>query len=284
MPALIDTVPTTRPVLPSVVAGHTNGKLPADLMRNFDGRGSLLTIVSYGMQALHLQAWADNVEGFGPIDTETTGRYRTFERQVALVHERMSTTWRPNATTRYVAAHYYAGKFYAAATWYLLPGQAMVATPGTSNHGWGSADDVAEENNGRPGVDGMSDRQLRWMRDNAPSFGFGLESRKERWHWHWTAGDVLPERAVRVLRFCGVEIDLPGYEQPNVTPKDDEQMYLANLSGNVVVVGSSVRPVSGGEYDVLAATLKTYSPDPESAWYAWLEAARIEYAARIGMG
>lgn len=209
--ALVDTIPTHRPVLPTAVAGQPNGSLPAALLRDFDGRGRLAILPSYGMQALHIQAWSDNVEGFGPIDTETVGRYRTFEQQVALVHQRMSRTPRAGAVTRYVEGHFYGGQWFPAATWYLLPGMAQVASPRSSVHGLGCADDVAEERTGDHVADGMSDRQLRWMRDNAPSLGWGLESHAERWHHVWIAGNVIPPRAVTILRYCGVYIDVDGY-------------------------------------------------------------------------
>jgi hypothetical protein len=212
--ALIDTVPTTRVVLPSVVQGHENGKLPAALLRNFDGRGALLEIVSYGMQALHLQAWADRIDGFGGIDTETVGRYRTYAQQETLFRSRYTTTvlaGRPS-------------KIWNGVRWYQKPGTAMAAVPGTSNHGWASADDVAEERTGDTTPDPMSDRQLAWMRDNAPSFGFGLESRLERWHWHWTAGDALPARAITVLRYCRIAIPthLAPADPPPPPPEEDE--------------------------------------------------------------
>jgi hypothetical protein len=225
---LIETVPTTKVVLPSSVQGHENGKLPVELMRNFDGRGYLLTIVSYGMQALHLAAWAEQIDGFGGIDTETVGRYRTYARQEAMFRERYTLTvlaGRPS-------------KIWNGQRWYQLPGTAMAAVPGTSNHGWGAADDVAEQNDADPEVDGMSDRQLIWMRDNAPSFGFGLESRLERWHWHWISGDVLPQRAVDVLLFCGIALPLP--TEDTMRPPDTARVLDTRNTGQRLTAGTEV--------------------------------------------
>lgn len=207
--ALIDTVPTTRAKLPSVLNRQSNGKLPSSLLRNFDGRGNLLRIVSYGMQALHIAAWHDQVKGFSPrIATRSVGRYRTYNQQLNLFLSRYTTSPISGRPVKY-----WDGK-----KWYLKKGMAMAATPGTSNHGWGCADDVAEERTGDNVADSMSDNQLRWMRDNAPDFGFGLETRKERWHWHWIAGDVLPARAVATLRIAGIPIEgIPGYENSGGT-------------------------------------------------------------------
>lgn len=72
--ALIDTVPTTKAVLPTAVKAAQNGRLPAELLRNFDGRGALAILPSYGMEALHIAAWHDQIDGFGGIATRTVGR------------------------------------------------------------------------------------------------------------------------------------------------------------------------------------------------------------------
>jgi hypothetical protein len=213
---LIDTVPTTRVVLPSVCSTFENGKAPAALLRNFDGKSPMLILPSYGMQALHLQAAADG------IDCSTTGRYRTYARQEALFRERYTTTVLPNRPYKWWDGNGDGTK----ERWYQKPGTAMAATPGTSNHGYGCADDVAEQLDADPEPEGMSDRLLIWMRENAPSFGFGLETRSERWHWHWLMGDHLPVRASAVLWAHGVTIDLPGYGPPPTTPpeEDDDDM------------------------------------------------------------
>lgn len=64
------------------------------------------------------------------------------------------------------------------------------------------------------------------------------------------------------------------------TPEDPD-MYLANLNGNVVVVGSAVRPVSAAELAGPLAALPMVTPTGD--WYTWLEAGRREYAARMGI-
>lgn len=228
--ALIDTVPTHGPVLPSDLRGMSNGQLPAILLRNFDGRGNLHHLVSYGMEAMHLAMLAAGIQ------PRTVGRYRTYAQQVGLFTDRMrpSDTGRRPAVTRT-----WNGRKY-----WLLPGMAPVATPGTSNHGWGCADDVAEEYDGDPGPEGMTDNQLLWMRDNAPSFGFALESHSERWHWCWTGGDNLPQRALDVLHFCGVPLPWE-FSEPvpvPVTPTPPPDPTPAPQPDPV--------PVPGGSYTV----------------------------------
>lgn len=270
--ALIDTVPTTKVVLPSIVKGYENGDLPLEIMRNFDGRGWLLEIVSYGMQALHIAAWHDQIDGFGPIDTETVGRYRSYVQQVAALTTR--------ADRGYIAGR----KWYRTwngSIWSGKPGTAPVATPRFSNHGWAAADDVAEERTGDNVPDGMSDRQLRWMRDNAPDFGFGLESRVERWHWHWISGDVLPARAIAVLTYAGIAVPTkflppgPPPIPPEFTDMDEFIIRLKGYREEFLVQNGNPVPLSPALAPVARASVpKEYqfnpTPDhPETR--KWLE-------------
>ena len=72
----------------------------------------------------------------------------------------------------------------------------------------------------------------------------------------------------------------------NSFPQEDEVMYLATLSdGSVIVVGSSIRPVSIDEISETGpyAKLPRFSPTPESNWHAWLRAGLNEYVTRIHM-
>ena len=62
-------------------------------------------------------------------------------------------------------------------------------------------------------------------------------------------------------------------------------MYLATLdNGDVVVVGSAVRPVSGDEIAPGGpfATLARFTPAPGSYWHQWLRAGHEEYTRRVG--
>ncbi len=71
---------------------------------------------------------------------------------------------------------------------------------------------------------------------------------------------------------------------PPVPDQEDEPMYLATLAGgDIVVVGSAVRPVSLDELNGPFAALPRFTPKPSSNWHAWLRAAADEYASRVGM-
>ncbi len=64
----------------------------------------------------------------------------------------------------------------------------LAATPGTSNHGWGVAVDLGS------GINRFGTETHRWMRENAPKFGWDLPawarqdgSKPEPWHWEFVA-------------------------------------------------------------------------------------------------
>src|SRR5688572_8512713 len=158
--ALIDSVATTRVTVPSFLTGKRNGQLDPSWLRAPDGSSythkKMFVPVSYAMQALHLAS---------KVADRSTGRYRSYQQQVDLFLSRY-VTW--NTGNSY--------KYWNGRRYYKRDGVAMAATPGTSNHGLGLADDLAEERDGDSGLESMSDNQLLWMRDYAPKFGFGLET------------------------------------------------------------------------------------------------------------
>ena len=87
----------------------------------------------------------------------------------------------------------------------------------------------------------------------------------------WSLDDIRSE--------CWLRAD----DLPPPRPQEDD-MYLATLSnGDVVVVGSAVRPVSGEEIAAAGpfAGLPRYTPPPESYWHLWLRAGADEYTDRV---
>jgi hypothetical protein len=71
---------------------------------------------------------------------------------------------------------------------------------------------------------------------------------------------------------------------PTPTPIEDDIMYIATLSdGSPVLVGTTIRPLSGEELTGPFAGLPRYTPDPSSYWHQWLLAGSTEYAQRLGM-
>lgn len=169
-----------------------------------DRRGSLLIPCSYGMQALHLHARASGWE------MKTTGRGRPLARQTAAFLERMTPTYDPAVNTqedsrtvvldqRDIHPQLIPGR-----RWYKRRGVAAVASPGTSNHGFRSADDTALELDGDPDAEGVTEAFIRWLIPLAHQFGWTWELQSEPWHLSWIAGDDIPPLAQAILKKNGI--------------------------------------------------------------------------------
>jgi hypothetical protein len=192
---VIDTIPTTKVTIPSFLVSKgpaVNGKLDTSWLRKAAGN-----------------------EG---IVFRTSGDYRPYTDQVLLFTTRY--------TTQVLAGR--PRKFWQGQWWYQKPGTAMAATPGTSNHGLGLANDFAQEYDGDPQADPIIDPGLLFLRDH-PDFGFGLETRAEPWHWHWRHQDRLSQLVVDTLFTAGIAIpDLQrfGFTVPDPTPDQGEWIMV----------------------------------------------------------
>lgn len=223
---LVHTIPQTDVTVPTFLVGAPNGELPDDWLRSPELSTwlsrKLFVPVSYAMQAMHLAAAEDEVL------LRTTGRYRTYDQQVTLFRSRYKPgiesdtghgfkLWDSDDDgTRerwYLQTHPVTGRPYA-----------MAATPGTSNHGLGLADDIAEQDDLDVELESIDDVTLQWLKDHAGDFGFALDVHSERWHWHWHNGDALTQRTVDVLDEAGIAIaDLArfGFSVPSTTPEPE---------------------------------------------------------------
>lgn len=147
-----------KPVkLPDDLKGITNGKVPAALLRRAHGGGTLHHVAA---DAWHAMVEAAQQDG---IKLGNVGAYRSYDAQVALFAQRYTRIPNGSKTTR---------------TWnnkryWLRRGVAPSATPGTSNHGWGIAIDVANVGTGG---------RLTWLLNNAARYGFSWELQDEPWH------------------------------------------------------------------------------------------------------
>lgn len=194
---VIKEYPVAPIVMPSDMKGVENGKLPAHLLRNLKGfpQGQLHHKAATAFNCLQLAAFFAGVE-LKPISAPDC--YRSFDRQFALFKSRYEPfdTGRAPAVTRT-----YEGK-----TWFLKKGVAPAGSPGSSNHGWGLAVDIAN----------ASGKRLEWMLgdQNVPfgmgspvvKFGFTWEVKDpknpnaESWHIRYVAGDVLPPAVEETLK------------------------------------------------------------------------------------
>jgi len=189
-----------RPMtLPSDLPASRNGRLfPHELV--------LVLFPGIGMLALHrnaarcwnmmaLACWNDLGRGTQITASSAADVYRTFDIQERVFFIRF---WRIMSTN--------IKRIYQGITYWKKPIVAQVATPGTSNHGWGLAVDVALwfANFGgkdRPVGITKDPRVVSWMLANAASFGFFNNVDSEIWHWEFCMGDVIPQRVIDMENF-----------------------------------------------------------------------------------
>ena len=179
MPAYV--LPIKSLKRPSCLNGQENGKLAAGILKRC-GIGNFL-LAEPAARALRALVAAAEARGF---QVRATGTYRTYAQQESLFRSRYTTKVLPGRPT----------KRWNGETWYQLPKTAMAAVPGTSNHGWGLAVDFAEELNGKPGVESVSPKFVKWMIKNAATYGFSAELQSEPWHWRYVAGDRIPDAVI----------------------------------------------------------------------------------------
>ena len=105
------------------------------------------------------------------------GCYRTYAQQEALFLQRYRLGYVKGKVNKF-----YGGKWYT-----LRPGMAQAATPGTSNHGYGLAIDVALGTHPSQ-AHSLTGPALRWLLWVAPHYGFGWEIDSEPWHIRYYPG------------------------------------------------------------------------------------------------
>ena len=163
-------VPKLPKWVPPWVMSYGNGNIPLSKMTLVEprlqasGAGYLVPEVASRWRDLQTAAHSAG------YDLTMTGAYRTLEQQQELFAARYTTqnTGQEPRT--------YQGK-----TYWLKPGNAMVASPGTSNHGWGCAVDMALRVNG--GVVAVTAPYVGWAATVAVAHGFSWED-SEPWHIH----------------------------------------------------------------------------------------------------
>jgi hypothetical protein len=177
--------PVAKMVLPKEVAKVGNGKLTPKMMKKVKCGGQMWNSAADAFNALYDAALAAGYK------LRNIGDYRPFEGQLSMFMDRydQKATGRKPEITRT-----YQGK-----TWYLKKGKSPSGTPGTSNHGFGLAIDIAIDNKGKIQAIGGT-KAYAWMCQNAPSYGFYLQGAPTRpdgkpnpeyeaWHWQYCLGD-----------------------------------------------------------------------------------------------
>ena len=186
-------LPIAKLVMPKDLKGCTNGKLPATLLRPIAPSGRMHHLAAVSWKVLRKLA-AD--EG---LDLVHVGDYRPYDQQLSLFESRMKPF--PNAKKDVQVVRTFNG-----AKWYLHSG-APVATPGTSNHGWGLAIDAALKTQGKNGgVVSISTKPkiakrsgVQFLLAEAQTLGWSWELQSENWHIRYVAGDKTPPRLAKLL-------------------------------------------------------------------------------------
>lgn len=229
---------------PSTLAGQPNGAVDPRLLAQVDQRTGIawlmLAVVARSMRAMHVAA---KRAGF---HLTSTGRGRTLYGQwdifggprkryepctysdylVAKPFGR-AKQW-PDADRRLVGvllridipeARYWR-KIKQVNGGYL----ATAAVPGTSNHGWWGADDMAENIGGvlKP----LSRGALQWLYDNAPSFGFKWGLKSETWHLVWVGGNTVTQRTLDI-ETPAPPAPIPG---PTLSPHEALKLIAAAIA------------------------------------------------------
>lgn len=158
-------------VLPRDLRDVKPGELPPHLLRETKPYGWLHHLAADAYHALRAAAFRDDVRPFRPTSAGDT--YRTVAMQRAGFLARYQLAPIEGTTTR----------MWENKKWYLRPGNAPMAAPGSSNHNLGLAVDIFQA---------FGDR-LAWMLANAPAYGWSWELQSEPWHIRYVAGDDVPE-------------------------------------------------------------------------------------------
>ena len=226
---MVLSMPIRRPLLPSTINGQVNGAVDASLLNwvesNRTGSVWLMAdLPARSMRAVHARA-----REAGIILT-STGRGRTLAQQWSIFGGG-AARYRPVSSEEYTAAPPANRKFwglldYVTPSGERAPGRisvgktlgiaipnssfwikiknvnggfpATAAVPGTSNHGWWCADDLAEIVDGR--LVSLRPSTVQWCYANLPDFGFHWETTAEQWHVHWTNGDWLTQATLEFER------------------------------------------------------------------------------------
>lgn len=195
-------LPVIRVTMPPDLVNAPNGRLGPELLVNvaFPGRPT-------GGQ-LHLQAarawWAFSaacLAATGVVLTVTSiaDAYRSYARQLRAFLDRYEpvshATWLVTRTSRR-RRFSYGGHTY----WRLRPGMSPVATPGTSNHGWGLALDICEITGTGQVIGIASSRAWPWIKGNLLRFGMSWEYTNEGvedWHIRLHVGSSVTAAVVQ---------------------------------------------------------------------------------------
>jgi hypothetical protein len=192
----------------ALLLGETNGNLDPDILSSTPGLagGPTVTLVRPAARAWRALTAAALRAGHTLKASGAASSYRTYAEQERLFLQRFTTS-PVSGTTRY----------WRGQTWYLRPGMALAAVPGTSNHGWGSAVDTGVERDGDTGTESIDQPALAWLIDNATKYGWSWEVISEPWHLRFNAGDRIPNAVLLYEQSLTTEDDMTPAQAAQLT-------------------------------------------------------------------
>lgn len=246
------TFPKPRLVLPAEMVGQPNGQIDQSLL----SRCGIGKMVMYHKASIALDAMRKAAAAEG-IYFSATGTYRTYDQQVQLFQQRF-TTENTGRTMRI-----WQGKRY-----WLKPRVALAAVPGSSNHGWGLAIDIAldadQDLEFEWPVSALDRRALDWLLSNADDYGFGWELDSEPWHLRYYVGDATP-KALRRPEFTFTAPQVIGeFEMKIVDPTrvyDSRKTYKFDAG--------EVRNVRVGDYGAAFVNVTVVSAQGDGFVTVW---------------
>lgn len=181
------TYPVAQVVMPTDLKSAKNGQLPAQIMRSVkpNEQWQMHHLAARAWEALRAAAWRDGIQ------LSVSGNpYRSYDQQSSLFNQRYTKTYSAGINTLDDQRTWNGVKYYKRL------GVAAVATPGTSNHGWGLAVDTAIDADGDLEFEwppkSLHSGALNWLLTNASKYGFSWEIQSEPWHIRYVTGDTLP--------------------------------------------------------------------------------------------
>lgn len=214
------------PATPAALAGIPNGRIPQSLLHYVDFSNDRFLQSAPANRAFTAFVAAAKAAGF---TLRSTGGYRSYDQQVSLFVGRYQPVTQPvfnatpsnrrktwlDATKHGYNSIYWIKRNIGTVSKPVWPADA--ASPGTSNHGGGYSNDLAEENDGDPAADSLRPVLITWIRANAERYGLVNDNPSENWHWTYVTGDRVPQAVLSYeaslnpaptgdLVFCVIEV------------------------------------------------------------------------------
>lgn len=193
-------LPISQMNRPSTLNGMENGRLPSAILDSIGVPGAFMEKTA----ARAFRAMFAEMRKLG-FEPRQVGHYRTFDQQLNLFLSR----YKPASSAEWSGTPSQHRKRWAEARRYghtselwvkkLINGKypATAASPGSSNHGWGLAVDVAEEYDNDSSPDPIRSQWVNWLVNNASRYGISAELQSEPWHWRYVAGDNIPSAVIQ---------------------------------------------------------------------------------------